>query len=148
VWRPISPEYGNVNVLICIFASFLKQCALKLWWLWIYQNNVVKRAYAIVVQWWMIFYEVYFREVKNEQYCIVWVGRRYKLTICFWSKIDQITWRSASFTFFSANFNCSSDRVMPVYLHPVCLTSWMANVPQPHPISRTSCFSSILALVN
>uniref|UniRef100_A0A2P2LGR2 S-tetrahydroprotoberberine N-methyltransferase-like isoform X2 n=1 Tax=Rhizophora mucronata TaxID=61149 RepID=A0A2P2LGR2_RHIMU len=48
------------------------------------------------------------------------------------------SWRPASFTFCSANFSCSSERVMPVYLHPVCLTSSMAKVPQPQPISRTS----------
>ena len=57
------------------------------------------------------------------------------------------TWSPASFTFASANFSCSSDRVMPVYLHPVCLTTSIANLPQPHPISRTSCSSSILAYI-
>ena len=53
-------------------------------------------------------------------------------------KFPVHTWRSASFTFISAYFSCSSDRVMPVYLHPVRWTASMAKVPQPQPISRIS----------
>ncbi|KAJ4835355.1 hypothetical protein Tsubulata_021582 [Turnera subulata] len=51
----------------------------------------------------------------------------------------------SSLTFNSAKFSCSLDRVMPVYLHPVCLTTSMAKVPHPQPMSRTSCLLSILA---
>lgn len=55
------------------------------------------------------------------------------------------TWSPASFTFSSAYLSCSIDSVMPVYLHPVLLTTSMAKVPHPHPISKTSWLFSILA---
>jgi len=60
-------------------------------------------------------------------------------------KFPVHTWRPASFTFISAYFSCSSDRVMPVYLHPVRWTASMAKVPQPQPISRISWSLLILA---
>jgi hypothetical protein len=47
LWRPTSP--GNENVLICINTSFMTQRVLKPWWLWTYQNSVVKRAFARAV---------------------------------------------------------------------------------------------------
>lgn len=63
-------------------------------------------------------------------------------------KINELvnTWSPASLTLCSASFSCSSDKVIPVYLQPVCLTTSMAKLPHPHPISRISCVLSILAL--
>lgn len=69
-----------------------------------------------------------------------WISRTWKSTIGAVS-----TWRPASWTLISAYFNCSSDKVMPVYLQPVRLTTSMAKLPQPQPISRTSwCFSILV----
>lgn len=68
--------------------------------------------------------------------------------LCFSkNKFPVRTWRPASFTFISAYFSCSSDRVMPVYLHPVRWTTSMAKVPQPQPISRISWSLLILAWI-
>lgn len=69
VWRPTSPE--NDDVLICINAPFMIQHVLKPWWLWTYQNSVVKRASARAVPIWVTFWKVWFRRVKNGQYYII-----------------------------------------------------------------------------
>lgn len=96
---------------------------------------VVRRQLAVVTQ-------------KEVDPLLLWIysnNRKLFAIIKFLKFLKFDTWSPASFTFFSANLSCSSDRVMPVYLQPVCLTTSIAKVPQPQPISRTSWFSSILA---
>jgi hypothetical protein len=58
-------------MLICIFASFLTQRVLKLWWLWIYQNFAVKRISARIVSGWVNSRKVWFKRVKNKQYYVI-----------------------------------------------------------------------------
>jgi hypothetical protein len=53
LWRSTSPQYGNGDVLICIFSPFLTQRVLKLWWPWTYQNSLDKLAYVRVVPGWV-----------------------------------------------------------------------------------------------
>jgi hypothetical protein len=71
LWRPTSPGYENDDMFICIFAHFLTQHFLKPWWPWMYQNSVVKRAYARVVPGWVTSREVWFGRVKSRQYCVI-----------------------------------------------------------------------------
>jgi hypothetical protein len=73
LWRPTSP--GNDDVLICIDALFITQRVLKPWWLWIYQNSAVKRAYAIAIPGWVTSWEVWFGEPKADNIVSVGVGR-------------------------------------------------------------------------
>ena len=57
---------------------------------------------------------------------------------------EWATCKPASLALCSANFNCSSERVMPVYLHPVFFTASIPRHPQPQPMSSNSwCFSSL-----
>ena len=53
-------------------------------------------------------------------------------------------WRPASFTFFSASFSCSLDKLMPVYLHPVRLTTSIAKLPQQHANTQSQQFRASL----
>ena len=53
-------------------------------------------------------------------------------------------WRPASFTFFSASFSCSLDKLMPVYLHPVRLTTSIAKLPQQHGNTQSQEFHASL----
>jgi len=53
LWRLKSPRYENGYVLICIFAPFLTQRVLKLWWPWTYQNCAVKYTSARLVPKWV-----------------------------------------------------------------------------------------------
>jgi hypothetical protein len=54
-WGRWVPRYGNEYMLICIFAHFLTQHILNLWWPWIYQNYAIKRAYTRVIPGWVTF---------------------------------------------------------------------------------------------
>lgn len=73
VWRPISPENGDV--LICINAQFMTQRVLKSWWSWTYQNSAVKRASARAILGWMTTWEVWFGEPKADNIVSFEVGR-------------------------------------------------------------------------
>jgi hypothetical protein len=81
LWRPTSLEYGNENVLICIFAPFLTQPVLKPWYPWTYQNSTIKNAIARVVPGWVTSWEVWFKRAKSEQYCASEVGSLHQIKI-------------------------------------------------------------------
>jgi hypothetical protein len=81
LWRPTSLEYGNENVLICIFAPILTQPVLKPWYLWTYQNSTIKSAIARVVPGWVTSWEVWFKRAKSEQYCASEVGSLHQIKI-------------------------------------------------------------------
>jgi hypothetical protein len=81
LWRPTS--FANEDVLICINASFMTQHVLKPWWLWTYQNSVVKRASARVVLGWVTSWEVWFEGSKCGQYCVIVGESLQKFLICW-----------------------------------------------------------------
>jgi hypothetical protein len=81
LWRPTSLEYGNDNVLICIFAPFLTQLVLKPWYPWTYQNSTIKNAIARVVLGWVTSWEVWFKRTKSGQYCVSEVGSLHQIKI-------------------------------------------------------------------
>jgi hypothetical protein len=68
VWRPTSLR--NEDILKCI-KPFLTQRVLKLWWSWIYQNSTVKHTSTRVLPRWVTSWEIWFREAKSGQYCVI-----------------------------------------------------------------------------
>jgi hypothetical protein len=94
LWYPTSPRYRNVYVLICIFAHFLTQHVLKLWWSWTYQNSTVKRASVRVVPGWVTSWKVWFGRVKNGQYYVVGVNRYNAWRVCSKCARVWMTWET------------------------------------------------------
>jgi hypothetical protein len=74
LWHLKSLGYANGDVLICIFALFLKQHVLKPWWVWTYQNSAVKHAFARVVSEWVSSWEVWFGRAKADNIVLLGGG--------------------------------------------------------------------------
>jgi hypothetical protein len=72
LWCSTSPQYGNEDVLICIFSPFLTQLVLKLWWPWTYQHSLDKLAYVRVIPKWVTFREVWVRGAKSKKILCCW----------------------------------------------------------------------------